>query len=60
MSNQQPDVSIYESYLQVPRNLINQEIESLYGARVLREMGGGMYGHYALYSHGVAPACNII
>lgn len=51
MSNQQPDVSIYEAYLQVPRNLINQEIEGLYGARVLREMGE-IIQYYDVYDNG--------
>lgn len=52
MSKQiQNDMDIFESYLQVPRNLITQEIEGLYGSRILREMGE-IIKYYDVYDNG--------
>lgn len=51
MDKQQPDISIFESYLQIPRNLITQEIEGLYGTHVLREMAE-IIKYYDVYDNG--------
>lgn len=51
MGKNEPDISIFESYLQIPRNLITQEIEGLYGTHVLREMGE-IINYYDVYENG--------
>lgn len=52
MSKQiQNDMDIFEPYLQVPRNLITQEIEGLYGSRILREMAE-IIKYYDVYDNG--------
>lgn len=46
-----PNMEIFESYLQIPRSLITQEIEGLYGTHVLREMGE-IIEYYEVYENG--------
>lgn len=45
------NMEIFESYLQIPRSLISQEIEGLYGTHVLREMGE-IINYYDVYENG--------
>lgn len=47
----EPEVSIYESYLQIPRNMIQTELEGLYGTKVLQELGE-IIGYYDVYDKG--------
>ena len=51
MSNKEPDMVIYESYLQIPRSLISEELTGLYGNRVLKEMGE-IIEYYDIYENG--------
>lgn len=44
-------MEIFEPYLQVPRNLISQELTGLYGTHVLREMGE-IIQYYDVYENG--------
>lgn len=51
MAIREPDVAIYESYYTVPRNMIQAEMEGLYGQRVLRELAE-IINYYEVYEQG--------
>lgn len=53
MSNVTSGTEIYESYLNIPRNMISQEIEGLYGSKVLKEMGE-IIRYYDIYEKGAS------
>lgn len=52
-NNREPNMVIYEPYLQIPRNLISEELTGLYGSRVLREMGE-IIEYYDIYENGAS------
>ena len=48
---EKPKMEIFEPYLQIPRNLISEEITGLYGNHVLKEMGE-IIQYYDVYENG--------
>lgn len=51
MSGINQGVEVYDNYFNVPRNMIVQEIEGLYGSKVLKELGE-IIGYYNVYEKG--------